>query len=194
MIIEDQKVKTVIRNQKKYYESLGYVVPYYNATIEIKLKDLKLNSNLIVNVMCDDCNNLFSRQYQLLNKASKHLCIDCHRLDVGNKNHIKQSGKLKPHTRGENHPNWNPNKIEFKRYYSKVISCTKRYKHIYELWENNEKRGLAGIAGAYQLDHIIPIKYGFDNNVNPEIIGHINNLRIIPWKENNSKRYKLITI
>ena len=55
------------------------------------------------------------------------------------------------------------------------------------LLENYEKRGLAGVDGCYQLDHKVSIKFGFDNNVNPEIIGHINNLEFIPWKDNLSK-------
>lgn len=53
--------------------------------------------------------------------------------------------------------------------------------------KNFNKRGRAGTAGAYHLDHIYSIFDGFNNNVSPEIIGHINNLRFIPWKENVSK-------
>lgn len=52
---------------------------------------------------------------------------------------------------------------------------------------NFEKTGRAGIEGAYQLDHKVSIKYGFDNNIDPEIIGHIENLEMIPWELNRSK-------
>jgi len=54
--------------------------------------------------------------------------------------------------------------------------------------ENFDKpRGLCGVDGAYQLDHIVSIKYGFDNNINPEIIGSIYNLRFVTWEVNRSK-------
>ena len=37
------------------------------------------------------------------------------------------------------------------------------------------------------LDHIYSIHYGFINNIPPYIIGHRNNLRLIPRSENSSK-------
>lgn len=55
------------------------------------------------------------------------------------------------------------------------------------LLENYEKRGLAGVDGGYQLDHKVSIKFGFDNNIEPDIIGNINNIEFIPWEENLSK-------
>jgi len=39
----------------------------------------------------------------------------------------------------------------------------------------------------YQLDHIYSRKAGFENNIDPTIISHPANLRIISAKENNSK-------
>src|SRR6185369_13037122 len=45
-----------------------------------------------------------------------------------------------------------------------------------------EKRGIE-----YHLDHIIPVNYGYQHCVNPEIIGHISNLRIIKATENIKK-------
>lgn len=56
------------------------------------------------------------------------------------------------------------------------------------LLENYDKpRGICGTPGAYQLDHIIPIKYGYDNSIDPKVIASINNLRFIPWEENREK-------
>lgn len=52
---------------------------------------------------------------------------------------------------------------------------------------NFDKRGLAGIPGAYQLDHKISMKYGFDNGISAKIIGNRNNLEMIPWEDNLSK-------
>jgi len=47
-----------------------------------------------------------------------------------------------------------------------------------------ENRGLNGISGAYQLDHIISVSEGYRQNISPKQIADISNLQIIPWKEN----------
>jgi hypothetical protein len=46
-----------------------------------------------------------------------------------------------------------------------------------------------GILGAYQIDHIIDIKFGFDNNIPEEEIADIKNLQFITWEENLKKGY-----
>lgn len=45
---------------------------------------------------------------------------------------------------------------------------------------------------AYHLDHIIPISYGFANNIPANVIGHIDNLKFIHWKDNvtNGSKYE----
>lgn len=52
---------------------------------------------------------------------------------------------------------------------------------------NNYKLGRAGTEGAYQIDHIISVYYGFENNISPEIIGGLENLRVVPWRVNSVK-------
>ena len=49
--------------------------------------------------------------------------------------------------------------------------------------ENYDKRGKDG----YHLDHIIPIIYGFKNNIPAKDIAKLSNLQMIPWKENLQK-------
>ena len=44
---------------------------------------------------------------------------------------------------------------------------------------------------AVNLDHIIPIIYGFKNSIAPEIIADARNLRILPARKNLSKKQKL---
>jgi hypothetical protein len=56
--------------------------------------------------------------------------------------------------------------------------------------ENYDLRGRAGTVGAYHLDHIISIHYGFMNGIDPIEIADINNLRFIPWEENLKKGAK----
>lgn len=70
-------------------------------------------------------------------------------------------------------------------YYTKVWEVTnKAFKeNYYELTENDTiKRGKE-----FHLDHIYSIHCGFMNNIPPYIIGHKNNLRLIPAAENTAK-------
>ena len=79
------------------------------------------------------------------------------------------------------------------RYYNEVHKITKR-QNIKSL-EHYDKRGKAKKGtDNYQLDHIIPISEGFRNDIDPNIIGDITNLRFIPWKENilRNKKNKII--
>ena len=76
------------------------------------------------------------------------------------------------------------------KYYKAVIRIT-RLQNI-QILENYDKRANAPGEHAYHLDHIYPIIKGFEDNIPPEIIGDISNLRFIPWKENLQKADKLL--
>ena len=78
---------------------------------------------------------------------------------------------------------------EYKRYSGRVHRLTKKIyeSHKSEINPNNYPRGLAGREGVYHLDHIISIRYGFDNNIPPEEIAKLENLQMLPWKDNISK-------
>jgi len=52
---------------------------------------------------------------------------------------------------------------------------------------NNHPIGRMGVKGAYQVDHIISVDYGYNHNIDPEVIANINNLQTIPWLENAKK-------
>jgi len=72
------------------------------------------------------------------------------------------------------------------RYYTLVRTISE--KQPLHLLENFDKpRGRAGKSGMYHLDHMISINYGFKNNIDPKIIGHISNLQFITWQENLQK-------
>ena len=43
---------------------------------------------------------------------------------------------------------------------------------------------------AYHIDHIYSIKRGFENNIAPEIIAHVSNLRMLWYQENISKHVR----
>lgn len=84
----------------------------------------------------------------------------------------------------DEYDNW---KIEKKAYYRKVWRITNRQN--LNLLENSDKeRGLAGRNGVYHLDHIVSISYGFENKIDPNIIGDITNLQFIPWEDNLKKQ------
>lgn len=73
----------------------------------------------------------------------------------------------------------------YQAYRNRVKSVTK--KQPIRLLENIEKRGPANVDG-WHLDHAYSVKQGFLNDVSPEIIGHICNLRMIPAKDNIIKK------
>jgi hypothetical protein len=77
---------------------------------------------------------------------------------------------------------------EWKRYRNEVDRLTKQ-QLLHEL-QHYDKRGPNGKEGAYTLDHIISVALGFKNGIDPNIIASINNLRMIPWKDNIIKGWK----
>ena len=77
---------------------------------------------------------------------------------------------------------------EFIKYRNEVTRITNK-QPIY-LLENYEKRGKAGIDGAYHLDHIISVWKGFHNKLTSKQISDISNLQFIPWLDNQKKWYK----
>jgi hypothetical protein len=77
---------------------------------------------------------------------------------------------------------------EWKRYRNEVDRLTKQ-QPLHEL-QNYDKRGPNGKEGAYTLDHIISVAKGFKTGIDAQIIASINNLRMIPWKDNILKGWK----
>lgn len=69
-----------------------------------------------------------------------------------------------------------------KLYYAKVWEITD--KNDLSVLKNFNKRGFR----KYHLDHIYCIACGYKNNIPPEAIGHIDNLRFIHYKLNMRKR------
>jgi rRNA maturation protein Nop10 len=61
------------------------------------------------------------------------------------------------------------------------------YKQPLSEFENWDKRGRCGVEGAYQLDHIKSINWGWENGIPAQTIAELGNLRMIPWKENRDK-------
>jgi len=83
--------------------------------------------------------------------------------------------------------------------YQSTLSDWEKYKN--EVWrvtnsqplhllENYDKRGASGQDGAYQIDHMYSVLKGFKNAVPPTLIGHIDNLQMLPWLDNVKKGWK----
>jgi len=55
----------------------------------------------------------------------------------------------------------------------------------------NLPQGKAGTPGAYHIDHIVPIRYCYNNKIPPEICSHPTNLQMLEWTANIGSRDKL---
>ncbi len=79
---------------------------------------------------------------------------------------------------------------DWDKYRRSVYSLTRKayIKHESIINPNQYPRGLAGRKDAYHLDHIVPIRWCFDNGVPPDKCGHYTNLRMVQWLDNIKKR------
>jgi hypothetical protein len=79
----------------------------------------------------------------------------------------------------------------YKKYAGKVHRLTQKIYEQYkdEINPDNLPRTLCGVEDGYQLDHIIPIKFGFENDIPREVLADKDNLRMLPWKENLIRNY-----
>ena len=91
-------------------------------------------------------------------------------------------------------PNWGcwlikEDTPKYKRYRNKVTRLSNKIyaENINIINPNRYPRTRCGIKGGYQLDHIIPVSECYKNNISPEEASSLNNLRILPWKENLMK-------
>jgi 5-methylcytosine-specific restriction endonuclease McrA len=86
----------------------------------------------------------------------------------------------------------NPDRPEYKRYQYEVQKITEEnyIKYIDKINPFGYTRTLCGVENGWQLDHKIPIRYGFDNDIEPNIIAAVENLQMLPWVENVKKGSK----
>jgi hypothetical protein len=89
-----------------------------------------------------------------------------------------------------------PDTPKYKKYHNRVQVLTRKTYNLYKEQINPENlpRKKAGQEGGYHLDHKIPVRYGFDNNISPEDISNKDNLQMLPWKDNVKKGKKLVNI
>lgn len=91
------------------------------------------------------------------------------------------------------HTKWAQTATDWQLYKSKVTKLTRKsYKiHKKEINPNDLPRGRAGTPGAYHVDHVVPIRYCFENNIPVELCSHSSNLQMLGWNDNVGSRDKL---
>jgi len=193
MIISQHVTIKVCSSNIAHWKSKGYVVSNLDRrnlnidTIEVDVKDLLSESNVNVKCKCDECKNEYVQRFS----RNTDTCYKCRKTKtmIGNNYGSATKGRTYPHLQGEKHPRWNPKKTEFKKYWNKVASITKRNYNLYKTEINPaaHPRTRCGVDGGWQLDHRISVKKGFLDNISPEIIGGKDNLQMLPWKDNRDK-------
>lgn len=110
---------------------------------------------------------------------------------IGNYTSIGRPGKLNPMygKTGSDHPSYKPVSDAEVLYRKTARNMTERNKKNMDLSSYNI--GKAGVDGAYQVDHIVSVVYGYENNIPVELIASVENLQVLPWKENLSKKHHL---
>jgi len=94
---------------------------------------------------------------------------------------------------GADHPNWNEDTPEYQRFRKQVDVLTEKVYTEYkqEINPNDYPRTLAGVENGYQLDHIIPVHYGWVVGMTADELSQKENLQMLPWKDNLKKSNNL---
>lgn len=145
---------------------------------------------------CPKCNNPigYSTKNTLYEGNRKNtLCNSCRSYEYGtNWNNIitdKHINKMRATKAGYNSFEEYVEKYPEKEMYKRNV-WRLTYQNDLTVLENWDKRGRCGVKGAYQLDHIYPISKGYENKIPPEELARMDNLRMIPWKQNLLKSNK----
>ena len=85
----------------------------------------------------------------------------------------------------------NPNITEYKRYSRLVHALSQEtYKNNIDIINPSRyPRTLCGVDGGWQLDHIKPIKECFLEGLSATEAAQVENLRMLPWKNNLMRQY-----
>lgn len=88
---------------------------------------------------------------------------------------------------------WQDTASEWKIYKSNVTKLTRTtYKaHKHTINPNDLPTGKAGTDGDYHLDHIVPMRFCYENNIPEDVCAHLSNFQMLGWRENVGLRNKL---
>lgn len=137
---------------------------------------------------CTVCNSSFYVTKSRV-EVAKYCSRECMRIDPMYRDKLKNMDKSYMKTEEYAKATRDPNRPKYKQYQRDVFRLTEEnyVKDIDSINPLRAPRTLAGVSGGYQLDHIISIRYGFDNGIDPKIIASSENLQMLPWSENIKK-------
>ena len=170
-------IPTITRRRRKY----GIIVPRGLKTGQRNGIVNKYKSNCIV------CKKEFETTPSVNKLYCSRICVckdDNYRLKLKNADKsYMQTEEYKKTLMKEDTP-------KYKRYRNRV---TKLSEKVYEenkslLNPNCYIRTKCGIENGYQLDHKISVRESFDKGISPEEVSKLENLQILPWKQNLLKR------
>lgn len=138
--------------------------------------NIKRETRVCENPKCDN-------EFETKPASSKRFCCKSCALICVAKPPYSKNGGSKPFL---------PTTPAYTRYKNKVhrLSDKTYLENIDLINPNRHKRTLCGVDGGYQLDHIISIKECFESGISPEEASRVENLRILPWKDNLMRQYK----
>ena len=137
-----------------------------------------------ITVRNKDCGHKFiSKAFSLLIK--KVNCPECNR--------IEKIRKFRQYNI-DRHGDFAETADEWGIYKSEVNKETRRVyrENIDIINPNNLPRGLAGVEGAYHLDHVLPIRYCFEEGIGVEECACVDNLQMLDWRDNLVKSSKIL--
>jgi len=134
-----------------------------------------------IQVRCKFCNNLFNPTNSQLHERLRRI-----RYPKNNSNsYFYCSEKCKLDSPLFARKTTIKHDMQYKNYMKKVYRITR--KNWSEYKENIPNNHLRGFSSGFELDHMYSIYDGFINNVEPEVVGHWKNLRVVTRKENREK-------
>ena len=83
-----------------------------------------------------------------------------------------------------------PDTPDYRRYRNRVTKLSEQTYKENESFLNphNYKRTICGIENGFQLDHIVGVRESYDAGRPPEEVSRLENLQLLPWKQNLMKR------
>jgi len=178
-----KNISIALKGRKKdfIYKKFSYedYISIYNEFLDINLNDATIG----IEQYCKITKKISSTTFRKFIKEYNLYCPKAKWTDCRIENHRKYMIEIRL---GIDYKYWLQMLPEKKSYYMKVRALTEK-----QPLRNLENFNLRG-KNTYHVDHIIPIIYGYTNNIPAEHIAHISNLRIISAKENLQKSCNII--
>lgn len=161
-------------NWLKEYNYIFYTT-FYLKNVSFQERIYHIINNIKYILQCENCENCNNNVNFLdFGRGYRRFCsIVCSK----NYDELKRIGIVKENKLDENK----------KEYYKAVRRETYKSLKINNINPNNLPIGINGSGDVYQVDHIIPIIEGYKSQIDPKIIGDINNLQLLHWRDNNKK-------